>query len=264
MDRVGRTADAAATRNTILAAATTLFGERDYPATSVRDIAKSVGMLPGSLYGFVDSKEEILYAIVRAGVDQFVAALDGIDDGPADVRLRQAIATHMRLVAENPARVRIVFHQWRYLNSDNRLEVIASRQRYERFYRDCLHSGMASGIFRRDLDVQYAVFSILGALNWAPEWLGQDAPDATDQATRAGTRGEKRPRDVRRNLRGGADTIQRAHLPRYRDARHQRGSRVASRQPLCAHQQQGRTSREGRARRHHQLPRRTAPHCRVE
>ncbi len=168
----------------ILVAATVLFGERDFPGTSVRDIARKVGILPGSLYVYVKSKEAILYEIVDHGVGEFVDVVERIPKGPADERLRQAIVDHVVLVARNPEKVLVVFHQWRYLGEENRRRVIASRKKYERFYRDVLHDGISSGVFSRDLDVHYAVLSILGALNWVPEWLAQGDPAAEDYANK--------------------------------------------------------------------------------
>lgn len=171
-------------KDRILAAATVLFGERDYPGTSVRDIARKVDMLPGTLYVYVKSKEAILFDIVDHGVGEFVDVVDRVPAGPADERLRRAIVDHVALVARNPEKVLVIFHQWRYLGEENRRRVIASRRKYERFYRDVLHDGMASGVFSRELDVHYAVLSILGALNWVPEWLAQGEPEAKAYANK--------------------------------------------------------------------------------
>jgi AcrR family transcriptional regulator len=176
---MNETAEALATRQAILDAATDLLGERDYPATSIRDIARAVGLLPGSMYAYVENKESILYQIVQSGIDRFVAMVEDIaDDGQApDVQIRRAIVGHIQLVSQNPRRVLVVFHQWRYLGPDNRRKVVAMRARYEQFFRDTIDAGIKAGLFRADLDVRYPVFSILGALNWLPEWLPQGAPD---------------------------------------------------------------------------------------
>jgi len=186
VNQIQQTPEAMATKQAILDAATTLLGERDYPATSMRDIARAVGLLPGSLYAFVENKEAILYDIVSAGIDRFVAVVDAItDEGqPPDVQLRRAIIEHVKLVSRNPNGVLVVFHQWRYLGADRQRRVVAMRHRYERFFRDTVEAGVNEGLFRQDLDVRYAVFSILGALNWVPEWLGQDDPNTDSIAER--------------------------------------------------------------------------------
>jgi AcrR family transcriptional regulator len=173
------TPEALATKDAILTAATTLLGERDYPATSIRDIARAVGMLPGSIYVFVENKEAILYEIVSNGIDRFVSMADAIAAqqlSPAE-QLRKAIVEHVKLVSQNPSGVLVVFHQWRYLGKENRRKVVTLRHRYEQFFRDTVEAAITDGGFRQDLDVRYAVFSILGALNWVPEWLPKDDPE---------------------------------------------------------------------------------------
>jgi AcrR family transcriptional regulator len=64
----------------ILEAAAALFAERGYAATSVRDIGERVGLLGGSLYHYIKSKEALFVKI-----HDF--ALQG-----AEVRIRDAIA----------------------------------------------------------------------------------------------------------------------------------------------------------------------------
>ena len=178
MDKTELTPEVAATRQAILDAATTLLGERDYPATSIRDIARAVDLLPGRIYDFIENKEAILYEIVATGINRFVSIVDTIADDrqQPDVQLRRAIIDHVKLVSENPGGVLVVFHQWRYLGTDNRRRVVALRHRYEQFFRDNVEAGIADGVLRKDLDVRYAVLSILGALNWVPEWLAQNDP----------------------------------------------------------------------------------------
>jgi len=184
MDNIELTPETAATRQAILDAATTLLGERDYPATSIRDIARAVDLLPGRMYDFIENKEAILYEIVSTGINRFVSMVDAIADDrqPPDAQLRRAIIDHVKLVSQNPGGVLVVFHQWRYLGTENRRRVVALRHRYEQFFRDTVEAGIADGLLRKDLDVRFAVFSILGALNWVPEWLTQNDPETQSYA----------------------------------------------------------------------------------
>ena len=47
-----------------------LFGARTYAATSMRDISEAVGILPGSLYSHINSKEALLFEIVESGIER--------------------------------------------------------------------------------------------------------------------------------------------------------------------------------------------------
>lgn len=167
-----------AAREAIFAAATRLFGEQGYSGTTMRDIARAVGILPGSLYAHIESKEAVLVEIIEGGVDRFNSAVDRIDalDLPPEAALRGAIREHLQIVAENPGRTLIVFHQWRFLDDANRARLLDKRRHYEKFFVRTLRAGVDQGDFGADLDPKVAVLSILGALNWTPEWFSPSGP----------------------------------------------------------------------------------------
>lgn len=160
-------------REAIFTAAIRLFGERGYAATTMRDIARTVGILPGSLYAHIESKEALLREIIEGGVDRFNAAVDEIyaDKLLPETALREAIRRHLAIVAENPERTLIVFHQWRFLSDDHRIRLLAKRRQYEESFLNMMRAGIGAGVFDPHLDPKVTVLSILGALNWTPEWF---------------------------------------------------------------------------------------------
>lgn len=169
-------------RESILEVATGLFSETGYAGTTIRDIAKLVGVLPGSLYAHIDNKETLLLEIVENGIDRFLDAAEGVDReaGPAE-RMRLAIKAHVAVLAENPQRTLVVFHQWRYLAGPNRGRIVDKRQRYEDFYKAIMKEGIEQGDFGARIDPKIAVLSILGSLNWTAEWFKPDGPQGADE-----------------------------------------------------------------------------------
>ena len=170
-------------REAILDAAVQLFSEHGYSGTTMRAIAKAVGLLPGSLYTHIDSKETLLFEVVEDGIEKFLTIQRQVEDStdPADKRLRTAIKAHIALAALDRERMLIVFHQWRFLSEPNRSRAIEMRRQYAQAYVNIIKDGMESGVFRRDIDPQIAVFSILGALNWTPEWYRPDGPISAEE-----------------------------------------------------------------------------------
>lgn len=172
-------------RESIFAAAIQLFGERGYHGASMRDIAKAVGILPGSLYAHIESKEAVLLEIIESAVDRFNDAADSIDGRnlPAPAALREIIRAHLEMVSDNPQLCRIVLHQWRCLSQEHQTRLRAKRARYSHFYRRFIETGIADGTLHRTLNPKIAVLTILGALNWAPEWFSGNgsASDIADQ-----------------------------------------------------------------------------------
>src|SRR5690242_21930048 len=49
----------------IVEAAARVFHEKGYESTSIQDIADAVGILKGSLYYYITSKEDLLFEIIR-------------------------------------------------------------------------------------------------------------------------------------------------------------------------------------------------------
>ena len=157
-------------------AAMHLFGKQGYSGTSMRDIASAVGVLPGSLYAHIVSKETLLVDIVADGIGRFLLAVQphiASDASPAD-KMRAMIVAHVEVVADNPERSLVVFHQWRFLGEGNIQAAIAKRRAYEQAFITVIEEGMKSGVFRADLNLRIAVLTILGALNWSPEWLSPE------------------------------------------------------------------------------------------
>jgi TetR/AcrR family transcriptional regulator, cholesterol catabolism regulator len=160
-------------REAIMDAAMHLFGKQGYSGTSMRDIAGAVGVLPGSLYAHIASKEALLVDIVENGINRFLAAVRPHAESsvtPTE-KLRAMVIAHVAVVADNPERSLVVFHQWRFLGDDNIQAAIGKRRDYEQAFIGVIEEGMKSGAFRANLNRRIAVLTILGALNWTPEWL---------------------------------------------------------------------------------------------
>lgn len=176
-------APAANQRETITEVAVKLFSEHGYTGTTMRDIATAVGMLPGSLYAHIDSKETLLVDVVQSGIERFLAIEQSLSTSGANAtdRLRLAIKAHVAVVAENPERTLVVFHQWRYLSEPNRAGAAAMRRRYAETYSTIIEEGIKTGEFSPHLDLRIAVYGVLGALNWTPEWYSSQGPYSADE-----------------------------------------------------------------------------------
>lgn len=172
------TVPAGRTKAVIFESATRLFGTNGYAATTMRDIATAVGVLPGSLYTHIASKEELLSVIVESGIDRFLTMGEEVLTlrGSAEARLRAFISGHVQIVAEDPASIRVVYHQWRHLSGDARQRAVEKRRRYEGVLSTILDEGVASGDFTPQVHDGVSAKTILGALNWTSEWIRPDGP----------------------------------------------------------------------------------------
>src|SRR3954462_6168228 len=89
----------------IYSTARSMFSERGYHATTVRDIARELNMQGGSLYAHIDSKEDVLWEIVNRAADEFLEAAEPVATSTATStateKLRHMLRAHASVVAGN-------------------------------------------------------------------------------------------------------------------------------------------------------------------
>lgn len=160
-------------REQIYLAAGRLFSEVGYHATSMRDLAKALGVQGGSLYAHIAGKEELLWEIVNRAADEFDAALGPVraHPGTPPERLALALERHLEVVSRNLDWATVFFHEWKHLSADKLEQIASRRDSVERVYREILIDGVERGFFRRDLDVKLAAVLSLSSANWAYHWF---------------------------------------------------------------------------------------------
>jgi AcrR family transcriptional regulator len=102
-----------ATATRILDAAETLFAERGYDGTSLRDVATRVGIRIPSLYNHFPSKDALYAAVLERGIGPVVALLTDLARGPAEERSDplRVIGPVTELLAQRPHLARLVLHE---------------------------------------------------------------------------------------------------------------------------------------------------------
>jgi AcrR family transcriptional regulator len=163
-------------------AAIRVFCEKGYSAASIQDVANAVGVLKGSLYHYIDSKEDLLTGIFEDAHEQSTAIMDGVAamDVEPIVRLRTYFERHVKWYLDNVEHATVYFREWRFLTGE-RLEVVKRRRdRYETFIKKLIDDCQKAGDIHPDVNTKYALFFILGAVNAVPDWYrrqGRDKPE---------------------------------------------------------------------------------------
>ena len=173
-------------RSELTREAARLFAERGYHGTSIGDLAQALGVQKASLYAHISSKQDLLYATMREGADAFHAALDAVpEQAPAGEKIRLAMRSHLRVVADQLDVATVFVREWRYLHGERREEFVAERRRYEERFRALFREGRELGELRTDLDDATAALLALSAANWAYTWLrpGAETDDLADRFT---------------------------------------------------------------------------------
>lgn len=164
-------------REIILEAASRLFSTKGYHGTTIRDISDASGILSGSLYAHIKSKEDLLFEITNYGAEAFLTSLEPIVKGPgsAEEKLRRGLAAHIRVVADNLEAATVFFHEWQGLSDERRAMIQEKRDAYEALWARILEEGMVRGEF--DLpDPKFARLLTLSAANWLYHWYRPEGP----------------------------------------------------------------------------------------
>ena len=169
-------------RQQIEDAASALFRERGYAATSVRDIAQALNLQGGSLYAHMASKEDVLWSIVSRAADRFNAEVAPLaaSDAPAPYRLREMIRAHVAVVTSAQKDAAVFLHEWRFLSTDRREQMAARRRAYEALFRKAIAEGIETGVFSM-VDVRMTAMAVLSALNGIATWYRPEGAQSADE-----------------------------------------------------------------------------------
>jgi AcrR family transcriptional regulator len=154
----------------IMRGAAAAFRDRGYAGSSVRDIARRLGMAPGNLYYYFRNKQDILYFCQDYSLDLLLREARRIVRRPATpedkvkalVRAQvlcmldelHGSAGHIEFHAVSPARLK---------------KIIAKRDAYERLVRAAVEEGVRARRFA-PCDPKLTTLAILGAVNWTARW----------------------------------------------------------------------------------------------
>lgn len=138
----------------ITAAAVELFYRQGYPQTSVREITAACGITPGALYNHFQSKEELLWEVVRDTheMSERVAreALDGAGGDPV-AQLRELVRAMTVMHSTNRLSAIVSRNEARRLPEPRAARALESQRWMRRTFERTLEAGVASGAFRLGL-----------------------------------------------------------------------------------------------------------------
>lgn len=161
--------------------ATTLFKERGYSATSMRDLAQVLGIEAASLYSHIKSKEEILQKICFRMADEFFEAWKDVasEQSSASAQMSKAAIAHVTVITKNTDASAVFFNEWRHLSEPYLSDFLAMRDDYEGRFIKIIRDGVKSGEFQ-SVDEKFTMLTVLSSLNWTHNWYkpgGSLTPD---------------------------------------------------------------------------------------
>jgi len=158
----------------ILDAAGQIFNEKGYQAARIEDIAARIGILRGSLYYYIDSKEDLLYALSVAGHTSGLSTIDedeatSVADAPT--RLGAFIDRWMAIMPNHPEYSPVTERDVRFLGDERRAVVMKMRVEMHSYARRIFEQGIAELDFDPSIDPGVATNSLFELLNSTIRWF---------------------------------------------------------------------------------------------
>jgi len=177
--------------------AAALIRDQGFEATTVNDICRATGLTKGGLYHYIKSKRELLYKIMKHGMelleDEVVEGARGIAD--PEEQLREVIRLHVQNIYRDQGTIGILTNEDEALEPKHREEILRRKRAYFDFVRGVVGRLHARGDMV-DVDLNVVTFNILAQILHFPRWFDPDGPlspnDVAEQIADTSIRGLKR------------------------------------------------------------------------
>ncbi|MFM2118409.1 MAG: hypothetical protein RL316_1599 [Bacteroidota bacterium] len=161
----------ASKKGLILQKAATMFRQRGFSATSMRDLAEAVGIEAASLYNHIRSKQEILEAICFEMANLFNEHMDQVEASTENTiaKIEQVLRFHIRQIIDNYEQVFVTDREWRHLEEPYLSNFQTQRRTYRKRFAALIEQGIDKKEIRR-IDAPTAVLILLHAIGGIESW----------------------------------------------------------------------------------------------
>jgi TetR/AcrR family transcriptional regulator, cholesterol catabolism regulator len=171
------------TQKAIVDVAAELFAQKGFGATSLDDIAETLGATKGALYYHIKNKQEILrliYIIVLDASEEPLREIAETALSPVE-KLSKAIAHHTAIAANRSPAMTVFYREQHHLTDPFAQEIILRKKAYERHFEQIILEGQTVGVFTADVDPKIVTFGLLGMCNWLSQWYRADQQYTSQQ-----------------------------------------------------------------------------------
>ena len=166
----------------LLNAAATLFRDRGFDKTTVRDLAKAIGIQSGSLFHHYPNKQEILKQVMQQAIMLNINRVEmalSLNHTIKDKLLALILCEFQALILDTSAHISVLVFEWRSLSDDNQAIMLKLRDEYEQYWLDVLAQAKQQGMINIDHHILRRLLN--GAINWSLNWYKSDGDLSLEQ-----------------------------------------------------------------------------------
>ncbi|WP_432841563.1 TetR/AcrR family transcriptional regulator [Dactylosporangium sp. CA-092794] len=159
-------------RSDLLDAAERVFHRRSYAGASMQEIADEFGVLKGSLYHYVRSKEELLLEVEERAHHKILGRMQSTIGQTDDEigRIWLYIYTMVHTLAEEPAIGGLAKAALELPPGKGRRRILRERKKFEDLLLGLLEDAQAAGRLSKTLNLQITAYGILGMAQSTDLW----------------------------------------------------------------------------------------------
>jgi AcrR family transcriptional regulator len=150
-----------------------VFARRGYAAATVQDVADELGMLKGSIYYYIKSKEELLFRLLDGVYDDVDALLTDVvalpDLDPLE-RLCEYVRRQVTYTLRNLVRVSVYYNDLDQLGDDRRKEILRRPRIHEDFIIGLVLEGQRLGLIDDTREARLLAYNLFAAVIWPYRW----------------------------------------------------------------------------------------------
>jgi AcrR family transcriptional regulator len=167
--------------------ALTLFAERGFHGTGIRDLAQHAGLSSATLYHYMGTKEDLLVRIMRESLERLLTAGRPVAAlGSPPEQIVGLVQIHVLTHATHRLQTQVVDGEMRALSAPHRREIVTLRDEYEALWQEAIETGHRTGVFRVSAP-RLARFALLEMCSGVAHWYQPQGPAGLDDvATRYG------------------------------------------------------------------------------
>jgi AcrR family transcriptional regulator len=161
-------------RTALLLAAVQMFNERGFHATSLEDVAATLGVTKPVIYHHLGNKDRVLFECVAMGLRELQAAATAAAEveGRGVDRLRLFLQRYAEIIMGDFGRC-VVRTGDEALSVEARSKFRALKREIDKALREMIDEAVADGS-AQVADVKVTAFAFAGALNWTARWYRPD------------------------------------------------------------------------------------------
>jgi TetR/AcrR family transcriptional regulator, cholesterol catabolism regulator len=157
----------------VLEAATKVFHERGYADATVQDVADELGILKGSLYHYIRTKEDLLFWLleeVHEHVEVILGEVAAEEDLPPLEKLELYVRRQVEYAVGDLPRISIYYHDVDQLSGPRLKDIVRRRKTHETWVREQITAAQERGEVNAELDPALLTNCLFGTMIWVYRW----------------------------------------------------------------------------------------------